>query len=166
VTLTFKGDSCTVVRGNGKSSLRIKLDAAKEPKQIDFLAGDATTPGIYKLEGTTLLICQGPDGKDRPSEFAARAEGDDELFVFRRLTPANDAKENAAKVGSIIIVGNTKTKDAAILKKIPLRPGDALDYEVLRTARKNLAGLRATIDLIESVDNPDYTDIRVTVVEK
>jgi serine/threonine protein kinase len=56
--------------------------------------------------------------------------------------------------------------DPAVLKKIPLRPGDALDYEVLRTVQKNLAALRARIDLIESVDNADYKDIRVTVVEK
>jgi RNA polymerase sigma factor (sigma-70 family) len=76
------------------------------------------------------------------------------------------ATPRPVKVGHIIIVGNTKTKDAAILKEIPLRPGDAIDYEVLRTAKKNLGALKATIDLIESVDNAEYKDIRVTVVEK
>jgi hypothetical protein len=63
-------------------------------------------------------------------------------------------------------VGNTKTEQAAILKRIPLRPGDPIDYRALRTAEKNLVTFKATIDLIESVDNPDYKDIRVTVVER
>jgi RNA polymerase sigma factor (sigma-70 family) len=168
-TLTIKGDALTIVRKNGEATVKIKLGAGEEPeapKQIDFLAGDAKTPGIYKLEGTTLLICQGPDGKDRPGEFAARAESDDALFVFRRLTPADGAKEKPVKVGNIFLVGNTKTEQAAILKKIPLGPGDAIDYEVLRTAQKNLAALGARIELIESVDNAEYKDIRVTVVEK
>jgi len=79
---------------------------------------------------------------------------------------ADGANEKPVKVGLIQIVGNTKTEDAAILKEIPLRPGDAVDYQALRTAKKNLAALKATIDLIESVDNADYKDIRVTVVEK
>jgi RNA polymerase sigma factor (sigma-70 family) len=168
-TLSFKSDACTVIRKNGKATWRIKLGAAKkpeQPKQIDFLAGDAKTPGIYKLEGTTLLICQGPDGKDRPSEFAAGAESDDELFVFRRLTPADGVDERPVKVGSIVILGNTKTEDGAIRKILRLRPGDAIDYQALRTAKKNLEALKATIDLVESVDNADYKDIRVTVVEK
>jgi hypothetical protein len=74
--------------------------------------------------------------------------------------------ERAARVGRIIIVGNTKTEDGAIRKILRLHPGDVIDYEALRTAEKNLAALKARIDLIESVDNPDYKDIRVTVVEK
>jgi uncharacterized protein (TIGR03067 family) len=167
MTLTVKGDACTSAWKDGteRHTWRIKLDAAKQPKQIDFLAGGDKVPGIYKVEGATLVICM-PDGKDRPSEFAAPATGDDELFVFRRLTPADGATEKPVKVANIFLVGNTKTEDAAILKKIPQRPGDALDYEVLRTAQKNLAALRATIDLIERVDNADYKDLRVTVVEK
>jgi uncharacterized protein (TIGR03067 family) len=167
-TFTVKGDACTVVRENGtkKATWRIKLDAAQEPKQIDFLGGGDDVPGIYKLEGTTLLICQGQIGKDRPSTFAAEAEGDDTLFVFRRLTSAAGTNERPVKVGHIIVVGNTKTEDAAILKKVPLRPGDALDYQALRTAKKNLAALKATITVIESGEESDYKDIRVTVVEK
>jgi outer membrane protein assembly factor BamA len=86
--------------------------------------------------------------------------------VFRRLTPADGANEKPVKVGHIFLVGNTKTEQAAILKKVPLRPGDTIDYQALRAAEKNLAALKATIDLIESVDHADYKDIRVTVVEK
>jgi RNA polymerase sigma factor (sigma-70 family) len=74
--------------------------------------------------------------------------------------------DGTAKVGHIIIVGNTKTEDGAIRKILRLHPGDVINYEALRIAQKNLAALKARIDLIESVDNVDYRDIRVTVVEK
>jgi outer membrane protein assembly factor BamA len=74
--------------------------------------------------------------------------------------------DGTAKVGHIIIVGNTKTEDGAIRKILRLHAGDVIDHEALRTAEKNLAALKARIDLIESVDNPDYKDVRVTVVEK
>jgi uncharacterized protein (TIGR03067 family) len=87
-TLMVKGDACTVVyeKGTRKATWRIKLDATKQPKQIDFLGGGEKVPGIYKLDGTTLLICQGQSGKDRPSTFDTEAESDDSLFVFRRLS--------------------------------------------------------------------------------
>ncbi len=80
--------------------------------------------------------------------------------------PADGANEKPVKVGHIILVGNTKTEQAAILKKVPLRPGDAIDYQALRTAQKNLAPLHATITVVESGEDADYKDIRVTVVEK
>ena len=167
-TLTVKGDACTVVREKGtkKATWRIKLDAAKQPKQIDFFGDGEKVPGIYKLEGTTLLICQGQSGKDRPTEFAAEAKGDDVLFVFRRLTAADGVNEKPVKVGSIVILGNTKTEDGAIRKILRLRPGDAIDYQALRTTEKNLAVLNATITVIESGEDANFKDIRVTVVER
>jgi outer membrane protein assembly factor BamA len=107
-----------------------------------------------------------PDGKDRPSEFAAPVKGNDELFVFRRLMPADGAKEKPARVGHIILEGNTKTEQRVILKMLPLGPGDVLDYDILRTAEKNLAAFRATITVEESIWNADYKDVRVRVMEK
>jgi hypothetical protein len=83
----------------------------------------------------------------------------------RNPTPRKEA-DRTAKVGHIIIVGNTKSEDRAIRKILRLRPGDVIAYEALRTAEKKLAALKARIDLIESVDNPDYKDVRVTVVAK
>lgn len=80
-------------------------------------------------------------------------------------TPYNEA-EKTAKVGRIIIVGNTKTDDSVILKKIPLSPGAVLDPQALRTAEKNLAALNPTITIVESNGSADFKDIVVTVKEK
>lgn len=71
-----------------------------------------------------------------------------------------------ARVGEIIVVGNTKTDAPVILKMIPLHPGDVLDYQALRTAEKNLAAFSPTITVEESSDRADYRDVRVTVKEK
>jgi RNA polymerase sigma factor (sigma-70 family) len=81
------------------------------------------------------------------------------------LTPYKMA-DRTAKVGRIIIVGNTKTETSVILKMIPLSPGDVLDYQALRTAEKNLAAFSPTITVEESSDSADFRDIRVTVKEK
>ena len=74
--------------------------------------------------------------------------------------------EGTARVGKIVVVGNTKTETSVILKMIPLSPGDVLDYQALRTAERNLAAFRPTITVEESGDNPDSKDVRVTVKEK
>jgi hypothetical protein len=74
--------------------------------------------------------------------------------------------QRKARVGNIIIVGNTRTATSVILKKIPLLPGDALDYKALKTAEKNLAAFNPTITVEESSGSGDFKDIRVTVREK
>jgi uncharacterized protein (TIGR03067 family) len=82
--LTIKGNDWTAPSG-GKFT--IKLDPAKNPKQIDLQmekGGQTSTwPGIYKIEGDTFTFCrsQGPDG-ERPKEFKS---GDGvALLVFKR----------------------------------------------------------------------------------
>jgi hypothetical protein len=172
------------------------LDPTSKPKTYDFVMSGRTIEGIYSLDGDTLRLCYNPatDAK-RPLSFATERESSQFLFVLKRTygpdvwpfrladgtrafptlverkgttppPPPKVAPQPDPKIGDIIIVGNTKTKDAAILKKIPLRPGDALDYEALRTAGKNLAALNATIAVIVSSDGADYWDIQVTVVER
>jgi uncharacterized protein (TIGR03067 family) len=67
-----------------------KIDAAKQPKTIDFtytsgfLKGK-TVKGIYKIDGDDLTVCRGlnPD-KDRPAEFAAPTDSGLLLVVWKR----------------------------------------------------------------------------------
>src|SRR5262245_23838733 len=73
-----KGNEHTVLRdGETVAKGKVKLDAAKKPKEIDIsLSGGEADgkliKGIYELDGDTLKICYGmPDG-DRPKEFAAK----------------------------------------------------------------------------------------------
>jgi RNA polymerase sigma-70 factor (ECF subfamily) len=79
---------------------------------------------------------------------------------------ALNADMKAARVGSIFIVGNIKTEQSVILEKIPLTPGDVIDYHALRKAEKDLAALKATITVLESDSDSDYRDILVRVKEK
>jgi hypothetical protein len=87
-------------------------------------------------------------------------EGSDEgTFSVRNL------QKGAARVGEIIVVGNTKTPHSAICKKMQLVPGDVLDDKALRTAEKNLAAFDATIEVIDTND-PGIKDILVRVKKK
>ena len=72
--------------------------------------------------------------------------------------------EGTARVGKIVVVGNTKTETSVILKMIPLSPGDVLDYQALWTAEKNLATFNPTITVIDG--GKHYKDIQVMVEEK
>jgi outer membrane protein assembly factor BamA len=69
-------------------------------------------------------------------------------------------------VGRIIVVGNTKTDTSVILKMIPFSPGDVLDSQALRTAKKKVAALNATIRVVKNRDGGDFRDVLVTVTEK
>lgn len=83
------------------------------------------------------------------------------------VPPAPYATEKTpSRVGMIIIVGNTKTATSVLLKRIPLSPGDILDYQALRAAKKNLAAFNPTITVVESSNNSNFKDVLVTVKEK
>jgi outer membrane protein insertion porin family len=89
-----------------------------------------------------------------------------------------------ARVGSIFIVGNERTRQNVILRQLPLYPGQLLTYPDLRTAERNLqrlgifengagpngapsdASAKPTVTVIDSQDpNSPYKDILVTVAE-
>src|SRR5262249_36210136 len=101
-----------------------------------------------------------------------------ESAVARSHGAAQPAEERPpARVGQIIIVGNTKTAGSVILKQLPFSPGACLNYQVVRTGERNLArlnrfvvdpakGIRPTIMVLDpDPDNP-VKDIMVNVQEK
>lgn len=80
-----------------------------------------------------------------------------------------------ARVGDIIIVGNTTTRQNVILRQVPLFPGQILSYPALREAERNLArlgifetnpatGVRPTVTALDRGD-PAFKDILVNVQE-
>jgi hypothetical protein len=89
----------------------------------------------------------------------------------KQLDKASKTEEKApARVGQIFIVGNHKTPDSVILERVPLYPGQVLDYEDLRKAEQNLVRFkpfkgRARVTVIESEDASAFKDILITVQE-
>jgi RNA polymerase sigma factor (sigma-70 family) len=92
--------------------------------------------------------------------------------------PAPGVKARApARVGEVILVGNTKTPDAVIRRHLRLLPGQVLDYASLPRAEKALAdlklfvvdqakGIRPTVVVVEPDDaDAPFKDILVTVTE-
>jgi RNA polymerase sigma-70 factor (ECF subfamily) len=84
----------------------------------------------------------------------------------RPKADTQNTDKKAARVGSIFLVGNTKTEQSVILEKIPLAPGDVIDYHALRKAEKDLASFHASITVLESDSESDFKDILVRVKEK
>jgi uncharacterized protein (TIGR03067 family) len=67
----------------------IKLDPTAKPKTVDKVITKGpgkgeTMLGIYKLEGDQLTICLAVGGKERPTEFAAPANGNAMVVVYKR----------------------------------------------------------------------------------
>ena len=90
--MTFQADGTLTVR-DGKADPRpvgYTADPKKSPAHLDITppadSGRPTTPGIYKIDGDRLTICldQLP-GAERPREFAAPADTQLSLFVFKRV---------------------------------------------------------------------------------
>jgi Surface antigen variable number repeat len=94
----------------------------------DYYAGYITEKGSQQV----LLVLKRTHG---PEVFPAILADETRTRTFPMIIEKETAppikpapyKERTAKVGRIIIVGNTKTDDSVILKKIALSPGDVLD---------------------------------------
>ncbi|HXY32732.1 MAG TPA: TIGR03067 domain-containing protein [Planctomycetaceae bacterium] len=71
--------------GKVVEQVTIKLDPAKTPKAIDAtLATKQVAPGIYRLNEGTFTLCYTAPGKERPSDFAAKAGTGHKLSVWKR----------------------------------------------------------------------------------
>jgi uncharacterized protein (TIGR03067 family) len=89
---TIKGDHYSVKReDNPLISGTYTIDASKNPKTIDLkvtegegdLAGQ-TMHGIYELHDDTFKICYAGPGKDRPTEFSAKAGSGNTCATWKR----------------------------------------------------------------------------------
>jgi uncharacterized protein (TIGR03067 family) len=67
-----------------------KLDAGKEPRKIDLAITTGNDKGkdqlgIYQLTGDMLKVCfAAPGSKDRPTEFASKANPRTLIVVLQR----------------------------------------------------------------------------------
>jgi RNA polymerase sigma factor (sigma-70 family) len=98
------------------------------------------------------------------TEWAARAT--ERLGELRKKADEGmKAEQRPARVGQIIVVGNTKTEQSVILEQLQLYPGQVLTPAELRAAERRLERLDATVSVIDS-EGSDYKDILIRVREK
>jgi len=65
--MTVAGDRAS---RSGGAEERFTIDPTREPRQIDFYAGDTCVcRGIYSLDGDLLTLLLGPHGGGRPLDW-------------------------------------------------------------------------------------------------
>jgi uncharacterized protein (TIGR03067 family) len=90
IKVVIKGDHHTVWFGDKAlaKNVRFQIDPTQKPKTVDDTLDDGRMiHGIYELNGDTLRSCVAAVGKDRPTEFAAKAGSGHTLRVFQRVVP-------------------------------------------------------------------------------
>jgi uncharacterized protein (TIGR03067 family) len=101
IRVVIKGSQHSVYFGDKAvvENVRFDLDPTKKPKTTDDTLEDGRViRGIYELDGDTLRSCVGGIGKQRPTEFTAKAGSGQTLRIFRRVRAGDGApKEGAAK---------------------------------------------------------------------
>ena len=88
-TVTFDGDSVTVITNDREQKATFKLDASKKPKTIDFIPSkesekDKIVLGIYSLDKDELKVCFPGPGEERPTEFSAKEGTGQQLHILKR----------------------------------------------------------------------------------
>ena len=91
--------------------------------------------------------------------------------ALNALSQHNPEEKPPARVGQIIIIGNEKTSDEAILGQLPFFPGQILNYPDLRIAEQNLSRLKGLksnpkVTVIGREGDGEFRDIQITVEEK
>ena len=99
--LVFTADECYIIRGDGRREMasglanagfrKFTLASGTEPQSIDLdgFAGrnnekTKTYPGIYRIEGSRLVICYCEQGARRPTEF--QSDGANNLLEAERIS--------------------------------------------------------------------------------
>lgn len=91
IKLTIKGDKYNTVVGKEKDEGTLKLDATKEPREMDITTNVGENKGkaipcIYEIEGDELRVCYGLKVAERPTDFKADedAKGVVMLITYKR----------------------------------------------------------------------------------
>ena len=84
---TVKGDGYVIMRGDQVAAKgTFKIDPTKKPAEIDALREGADKPalGIYEWDGETYRVCFAAVGKERPTEFTAKAGSGNTLSAWKK----------------------------------------------------------------------------------
>jgi uncharacterized protein (TIGR03067 family) len=88
--LILKGKDYTIQFAENSDKGTFTINTEKSPKWIDIKTGEKgpffgkMLPGIYKLDGDTLVLCLHGDGKTRPGEFDAPSKTRNMLLTYKR----------------------------------------------------------------------------------
>ncbi len=88
IKLTINGNKYNTVVGKERDEGTLKLDATKEPREMDIITSVGENKGkpipcIYELKGNELRVCYGLNGTARPADFKS---GEDEKGVVMLIT--------------------------------------------------------------------------------
>ena len=86
VKIIFTGNKLTTRIKERKTEATFKLDANKEPKEIDIDMDGNVGKGIYQFDGDTLKIAHGEVGDARPKKFPKAGSGLT-VLVLKREKP-------------------------------------------------------------------------------
>lgn len=94
IRLTIRGNKYNTVVGKEKDEGTLKLDATKEPREMDITSNVGENKGkaipcIYEIKANELRVCYGLNGTARPADFNA---GEDEKGVVMLITYKRAAK--------------------------------------------------------------------------
>jgi hypothetical protein len=163
----------------GKTVKPKKLRKLLKDETFAFVSADGqetVDPRYLRLMRHDALILTLPEPDAVPAQPAPRvAEPPLPQKPARKKSEKESKKptdrpQTPARVGEIIIIGNTKVPQETILKQVPLVPGQVLDYSDIQTAKKNLAGLglfrKPPTVTVEDDDGSAYRNIVIRVEEK
>jgi uncharacterized protein (TIGR03067 family) len=84
------GETTITFGGQVYFKAKFRIDPTRKPKAIDYTMTEGPTKGkthlgIYELDGDTVTFCFAAPGKDRPTEFTAKAGSQRTLSVWKRV---------------------------------------------------------------------------------
>ena len=131
--LVVKRGKYAFTLGDTQLEITYKLDPAKKPKTIDITFNNGpqqgkTFRGIYALEKDKFKVCRAVEPeKERPTEFATRADSGLMLVVYKREKSAEKGKP-AKILGTLTLDG--KPVEGTSVMLVPVaddgRPASAL----------------------------------------